>query len=71
MANQQPQVESKVESYCPSLTVLFGIVRRSEADIQFLLARLRAIQALPSMWRAEAASYERCASDVEAIRSYR
>ena len=63
MANKEIQVEAKVESYCPGLTGLFGIVRRADADIQFLLARLQAIHALPGKWRAAASSCERCAFD--------
>lgn len=63
MANKEMHVEAKVESYCHSLTGLFGIVRRADADIQFLLAGLQAIQALPSKWRAAGSSSERCAFD--------
>jgi hypothetical protein len=47
---------------------LFNMLRRSDADTQFLLAKLRAVVELPSKWRTELPGSdiaERCASELE------
>jgi hypothetical protein len=64
------RMQLMLQEKLPSLAMLFGQVRRHDLAIQFLLARLRAVQGLPSKWRTEfvgSDAAERCASDLEAL----